>query len=732
MKIKTSISDLKKFLLAILNSYGMLFFSKNRFFSILILFVSFFIPVTGLTGLFAVFTSIAIGHLLGFDEDKIQSGLYSYSALLFGLGFATNFEPGTAFYLLVFIGSVLTLLISVSLNTKFTVKSLPGLSLAFIFTTWIMILASKQFSALGLTQRHIYWVNETYSIGGQQLVSLVQSIENFKMPVYIAGFFRSISAIIFQGNIIAGILLSIGLIIYSRIAFLLMIVGYSIALLFNFLMGGFSTGDLSYYNMGTNFMLVAMALGGFYLIASVRSFLWLLVSVPIAYLLVIGLGSITYNFGLPVFSMPFCIVVILFLYCLQLRKNPGKLVLTPIQYYSPEINLYRYLNGKERLMNEYYHSISLPVMGEWMVSQGYNGGMTHKGEWSSALDFVLLDDEMKTYRLPGNLPEHFYCFNKPVTAPADGIVEEIIDYVEDNDIGKNNTQQNWGNTLIIKHTAGLYSKLSHLKKNSFKVTKGSFVKKGDIVALCGNSGRSPEPHLHFQLQSTPYIGSKTLHYPISYFYTNNGKETSLQNFGIPQEGKFVSNVLPDSILQKAFDFQPGLIMEVVSEGFEKELWEVFTDAYNQSYLYCKIHNAYAYFNNNGKMFYFTNYIGHKNTLLYYFYQTAFKVLLSSEKQIVIKDNYPLNHIAFHPAKWIQDVFSPFYIFIKVLFESSINKSADASVSNQLIFESVQTRSYFGVKKTISHSQLVIENNFIQSIKVTSPQQTIQISCNQLS
>ena len=48
---------------------------------------------------------------------------------------------------------------------------------------------------------------------------------------------------------------------------------------------------------------------------------------------------------------------------LGLRKIPLKLALTPIQYYSPEENLYRYVNGKERLLNLYYLQLQLPFFG---------------------------------------------------------------------------------------------------------------------------------------------------------------------------------------------------------------------------------------------------------------------------------------------------------------------------------------------------------------------------------
>lgn len=514
--------------------------------------------------------ALIAAHALGFGKEQVQKGLLTYSVVLFGLGFGTSFEMGVAFCMLLVIGALLTLFLSVALNAVLNKKGLPALSLAFIISTSIIIVASKSFKGIGLTHRHIYWFNEMYALGGSTLVNLIQNIENWQLPDYLAGFFRSMSAILFQVNIAAGIILAAGLLIYSRIALVLMILGYTVAIAFSFAMGGFSQTNMTYYNMGTNFMLVAVALGGFYLIPSLRSFLWTLVTVPIAYLLVVGVGSITYKVGVPVFSLPFCLVVILFLYMLQLRKSQNKLVLTPVQYYSPEQNLYHYLNGKERLLSKYYFHLYLPVMGEWMVSQGHDGSMTHKGEWSKALDFVILDHEMKTYAAPGNLTEHFYCYNKPVLAPADGIVQEIVDHIDDNEIGKNNTAQNWGNSIVIKHAEGLYTKLSHLKNHSFKTVKGAYVKRGDIIATCGNSGRSPEPHLHMQVQATPYIGSKTLNYPLAYFKSRKDNGTALKNFVAPVEGNFVSNLTPNAQLQQAFNFQPGYCMIASADGHNNE------------------------------------------------------------------------------------------------------------------------------------------------------------------
>ena len=706
----------------------MLFFSNNKVFSSLILLVSFFTPFTGACGLAALLVALIAAHALGFGKEQIQKGLLTYSVVLFGLGFGTNFEMGIAFVLLLIIGALLTLFLSVTLNAILNKKGLPALSLAFIISTGIIIVASKSFEGVGLTNRHIYWFNEMYSLGGSTLVNAIQQIENWTLPDFVAGFFRSMSAILFQVNIASGIILAIGLLIYSRIAFLLMLFGFTVAVAFNFSMGGFHQSDMTYYNMGTNFMLVAVALGGFYIIPSIRSFLWILITVPIAYLLVVGVGSITYKVGVPVFSLPFCLVVILFLYMLQLRNKASKLVLTPIQYYSPEKNLYRYLNGKERMLNKFYYHIYLPVMGEWMLSQGHDGSITHKGEWSKALDFVILDDEMKTFNGAGNLPEHFYCYNKPVLAPADGIVQDIVDHVDDNEIGKNNTAQNWGNTIIIKHTEGLYTKLSHLKKNSFKTSKGAYVKRGDIVASCGNSGRSPEPHLHMQVQATPYIGSKTLNYPVAYFNSRKDNSIDLKNFSIPQEGSFVSNIVPNNQMQEAFNFQPGYCVSVKADGYESEEWETVTSFYNEPYLYCKKHNAYAYFLNNGTVFYFTNYFGPKNTLLYQFYLCAYKVLLSSDKPILVKDNYPIDVFGVNPVKWIQDLLSPFYIFIKMKFEGHVQVSKDMLGSGSIHYSSKQVQQLFGWPKEKRNFEMEINNGQLQSFTSTFKSKKILVTC----
>ena len=52
-----------------------------------------------------------------------------------------------------------------------------------------------------------------------------------------------------------------------------------------------------------------------------------------------------------------------------------------------------------------------------------------------------------------------------------------------------------GNSIIIDHGEGIYTCYYHL--SAFKVKKGDMVKKAQIIALSGDTGRITGPHLHF-------------------------------------------------------------------------------------------------------------------------------------------------------------------------------------------------------------------------------------------
>ena len=49
--------------------------------------------------------------------------------------------------------------------------------------------------------------------------------------------------------------------------------------------------------------------------------------------------------------------------------------------------------------------------------------------------------------------------------------------------------------------------LCHLQRNSVRVSVGHEVRRGDVIARCGNSGNSTEPHVHIQASDSSEFGN---------------------------------------------------------------------------------------------------------------------------------------------------------------------------------------------------------------------------------
>ncbi|MEY5047834.1 MAG: hypothetical protein RLZZ175_1193 [Bacteroidota bacterium] len=707
-----------------------MFFSDSIWFSIIVFISTFTDPYAGASGLIAVIISNLMAYWLGLNETSIANGTYSYNSLMVGLVLGVIFKFSWVFLLILFLASFLCLIITAWLGVVLYKYKVPFLSFPFLITVWIMLLATRNYDNLALSERGIYTLNDMYLTGGNFYIYLNEKINALKIPIFWDVYFKSLGAIIFQYNIIAGFLIALGLLIYSRISFTLSLLGYTTGFLFyQFVDGSFN--ELIYGYIGFNFILLSISIGGFFLIPSLKSYLLVIVCTPVTAILISSVSNIFFPMQLPIYSLPFNIIAILLLFILNHRLGFKKPELVVNQLLSPEKNLYAHKNRLERFKHDTYYHISLPFWGEWTVSQGYEGNITHKENWKYALDFVVTDEKKNTYQLPGTDVSHFYCYNLPVTAPAAGWVIEIKDDIEDNIIGDVNLKENWGNTIIIKHAEDLYTKLSHIKKGTFKVKVGDYVYKGDLLANCGSSGRSPEPHLHFQLQTTPYIGSHTLYYPISYYISRENNQFKFHAFEVPKENEIISKVAVNNLMNTAFHFIPGQIINFeVDENGKKELikWEIFTNAYNVSYIFCHKTKAVAYFAKNDVLHYFTDFYGDKESLLYYFYLGAHKIVMGYYHEMEVNDILPINIIDLGIFKVLHDFTAPFFQYLKIQYTSKFKQVDDPYFPQFVEIETAVEAKIASKSVKKINFNLLINSNKVKEFSFSLKNKTITATC----
>ncbi|WP_399886464.1 peptidoglycan DD-metalloendopeptidase family protein [Streptomyces sp. BBFR51] len=122
---------------------------------------------------------------------------------------------------------------------------------------------------------------------------------------------------------------------------------------------------------------------------------------------------------------------------------------------------------------------------------------------------------------PARHARDFPAFGAPLLAVADGTVVRADDGQRDH-LSRNSlpallylmilegsaremtgVRRIVGNHLVLDLGDGTHALYAHVRRGSFAVREGDRVHAGQVLARCGNSGNSTEPHVHFQLMDGP-------------------------------------------------------------------------------------------------------------------------------------------------------------------------------------------------------------------------------------
>ncbi|GGF00218.1 hypothetical protein GCM10011313_23960 [Mycetocola zhadangensis] len=182
------------------------------------------------------------------------------------------------------------------------------------------------------------------------------------------------------------------------------------------------------------------------------------------------------------------------------------------------------LLGTKSLPEHRTLTVTSPVVGRWMgmnspTSKVPSHGIRAYGQ-AYAIDLVAeppgVDRPAFGSGAAFRRPEEYPAFGQPVRAMIDGVVVKASTSQPDH-----RARSTWpsviylmlegmirelggprfilGNHVTIRGNDGVYALVAHLKQASLLVSVGDTVRAGQVIADCGNSGNTSEPHVHAQL-----------------------------------------------------------------------------------------------------------------------------------------------------------------------------------------------------------------------------------------
>ncbi len=165
--------------------------------------------------------------------------------------------------------------------------------------------------------------------------------------------------------------------------------------------------------------------------------------------------------------------------------------LTPISKAAESLNVasYGWVKGSAFAIHDDNYLYGLPFAkgSSVRVSQGYNGGLSHRGLSAYAIDF--------------SMP-----IGTPVYAAREGDVVGMD--VSSNLGGASPEYRPYMNYINIRHSDGTLGNYYHLKQGGSAVKIGDKVKKGQLIAYSGNTGYTTAPHLHFSVSKVDPVSMR--------------------------------------------------------------------------------------------------------------------------------------------------------------------------------------------------------------------------------
>lgn len=207
----------------------------------------------GVAALLATVCGTTTAILLKYDKSDIDKGLYGFSAALVGVAILLFLKPVILSWVFIIIGSSLAAI----LQNFFIKRKTPVFTLPFVLITWVIILISR-----------IYFV-DIISISSTAIATTID---------YFTFGFKGYGQVIFQDNLVTGLLFFIAVFINSPVAALYGLAGSMLSAMFAF---GFSLpiNDINIGLFSYNAVLCAIVFAN----TQIKDAIWVFFSVLLSF-----------------------------------------------------------------------------------------------------------------------------------------------------------------------------------------------------------------------------------------------------------------------------------------------------------------------------------------------------------------------------------------------------------------------------------------------------------------
>lgn len=300
---------------AVLRGIGQVMLQNNSYAGLLFVLGIFYNSVLlGAAVLVGTAASTATALLLQVDRAQVRAGWFGFNGALAAVALLYFFQSDGRVWVYVLCAAAVTTVLMAALLRMLATWGLPALTAPFVFTTLCFVLASARFGQLRATQHLPTSGRLPQGASIEGVVSL---------GTFAEGIFTGVAQVFFQGNVVTGVLFTLGLLVSSRVAALAALAGSLAGLLVGWGMGA-AEPAMRVGAYGFNSVLTAIVLCDMVLVLNAAAIAYALLAALATAVVYASVSAAFDPLGMPALTLPFVLVAWVFVLaspqCARLRQ----------------------------------------------------------------------------------------------------------------------------------------------------------------------------------------------------------------------------------------------------------------------------------------------------------------------------------------------------------------------------------------------------------------------------